>query len=342
MTKTVLVTGATGFIAKHIVLGLLNKGHHVIGSVRSLGRTDEVRDAVRPHLTDTANLDDRLHFVALDLAQDAGWSEALVGVDVLMHTASPFPMTQPNDPQVLIRPAVDGALRALRAAKAAGVDRVIMTSSVASVMSGVSPQNGTAFTEADWSDPDGPGVTAYSASKTLAERAAWDFVSTEAPQIALTTINPGLVVGPALDRHYGTSLQIIERLLAGKDPMLPNFGFNVVDVRDVAQAHIDAMDLPETAGERFILSAGWEWVLDVARMLKATYPDRKITTRKAPTLAVKLLGQFDKAIQSIIPILDKREDCDGSKATQQLGIRYIAPKDAMLASAQSLIEQKPA
>ncbi|MEY1557534.1 SDR family oxidoreductase [Yoonia sp. R2331] len=340
MTQTVFVTGASGFIAKHIVAGLLNRGHHVVGSVRSLSRADEVRDAVKPVLSDTSDLDARLRFVALDLGSDEGWDAAMAGVDVLMHTASPFPMVQPDDPQAIIRPAVDGALRALKAAHAAGIKRVIFTSSIVSVMYGNAPANGTAFTEEDWTDVDAPDVLPYSQSKTLAERAAWDFIASDAAEIAMTTINPALVAGPALDAHFGTSLQIIERLLGGKDPMLPMFGFNIVDVRDVAEAHIRAMERPETAGERLIVSNGWMWFPEVAQAMKEGLPGRRIVTRVAPTFVVKLIGLFDKSVKSLIPTLNRKDLCDGSKAAKMLGLDYIAPEASVLASAQSIITHK--
>jgi dihydroflavonol-4-reductase len=338
--QTVLVTGASGFIAKHLVLGLLNRGHEVIGSVRSLARSDEVRDAVRPHLTTTEGLDRRLRFVALDLDRDDGWSEAVSGASVVMHTASPFPMVQPKNPEDVIRPAVDGARRALRAAKDAGIGRVVMTSSSAAVASGVRPKNGSAFTEEDWADPDAAGVTPYAMSKTLAERAAWDFARDEAPDMALSTINPAFVLGPALDGHFGTSVKVVERLLRARDPMVPNFGFPVVDVRDVAEAHIRAMERPETAGKRYIVADRFLWFPEMARILKEAFPDRRIVTRVAPDMVVRFLGIFDKAIRSIVPILGQREDLNGARARDALGLDFIDGRKALVETARSLIAAK--
>lgn len=340
MTQTVFVTGASGFIAKHIVAGLLNRGHNVIGSVRSLSRADEVRAAVTSVLNDRSDLETRLRFVALDLGVDEGWDTAMTGADVLMHTASPFPMVQPDDPQAIIRPAVDGALRALKAGQAAGIKRVIFTSSIVSVMYGHAPANGHAYTEADWTDVKGDDVLPYSQSKTLAERAAWDFIASDAPDIALTTINPALVAGPALDGHFGTSLQIIERVLGAKDPMLPMFGFNIVDVRDVAEAHIRAMERDATAGERIIVSNGWMWFPDLAQAIKDGIPGRKIVTRVAPTFVVKMIGLFDKSVKSLIPTLNRKDLCDGSKATRVLDLDYIGARESVVASAESIITHK--
>lgn len=257
MQKTVLVTGASGFIAKHIVLQLLNAGHMVVGSLRDTSRDGELREAVTPHLTDATNLDKRLRTVALDLNRDDGWAEAMEGVDVLMHTASPFPMVQPKDENEVIRPAVDGALRALKAAHKAGIKRVIFTSSTVAVTNANLPAGKTRYDEDDWSDIDSAGSSPYLKSKTIAERAAWDFVKTEAPEMALTVINPGFVLGAPLDKNYGTSIKVIERALNGTDPMVPHFGFSTVDVRDVAEAHLRAMDDPSTIGKRHICVSGF-------------------------------------------------------------------------------------
>ena len=246
---TVLVTGATGFIAKHVVLELLNAGHRVVGSLRTESRRDEVRDAVRPHLSSADDLDQRLRFVTLDLNDDGGWAEAMSGVDVLMHTASPLPMKQPRDENELVRPAVEGTLRALRAAHAAGIRRVVLTSSTAAVTHRPPGLEKDKFDESDWSDPSWTGMSPYTKSKTLAERAAWDFVENEAPDMQLTAINPCLVLGRPLDDHYGTSLRVVERLLRGKDPLLPKVGMGIVDVTDVARMHVRALTADGRAGE---------------------------------------------------------------------------------------------
>ena len=206
MARTILVTGATGYIGKHIVLCLLDAGHTVIGSARSVSRDAEMRSALAPALKDPTALE-RYRTVALDLNSDDGWSEAMQGVDVLMHTASPFPISPPKNPDDLIRPAVDGMLRALRSAHAAGVRNVVATSSSAAIMGAAETKE--TFDETDWSDPGKPGISAYSLSKTLAEQAAWNFVRTEAPEMRLSIINPCLVLGPPLDSTFGTSVALI-------------------------------------------------------------------------------------------------------------------------------------
>ncbi len=325
--STVLVTGASGYIAKHIVRELLEKGHTVRASTRSEKRRAEI-DSLFPE----ANID----HVTLDLTSDDGWTEALAGVDVLMHTASPFPGDQPKDPQELIRPAVDGTMRALKAAQNAGVHRVILTSSVAAVYKGTDVPNGKKLNESDWTDPEGPKTSAYDASKTLAERAAWDFVA-EHPDMQLTTINPGAVVGPALDMNYGTSLEYVERFLSGADPMVPNITFSFVDVRDVALMHVIAMDHPEAPGERFIASAGNVSMVDLARTLAAEYPDRKISTRKAPDVLIRIMAKFVPMLRTVADSLGRDNPIDGTKASSTFGFTYITPKEAAIASADYLI-----
>ncbi len=335
----VLVTGASGFIAKHIVLQLLQAGHTVIGSLRSPKRQDEVRAAVANHL-DGDDWQNRLLFVTLDLGSDDGWDGALKGVDVLMHTASPFPLAQPENEDDLIRPAVDGTLRALKAAKANGIGRVILTSSAVAVMTGDMPAGKTSFDEADWSDLTHPTMTPYGKSKTLAEQAAWDFVQNDAPEINLTTINPVLVLGPPLDDKFGTSIAIVERVLAAKDPAIPRFGLPIVDVRDVATMHVKALEMPEeTRAKRFLATNGFLWFIDVAKALKAAYPNHKIITRQAPNWLVRVLAIFDKEIRTmVVPQLGITPQVSNARARTVMGMEFISPKDAVLASADVLLK----
>ncbi len=340
MPQTVFVTGASGFIAKHIVVRLLNAGYKVVGSVRSLDRSGEVRDAVAPHLESGDDLDARLRFVALDLGSDDGWEAALEGSDVLMHTASPFPLVQPKNEDEVIRPAVDGALRALKAAKAAGIGRVVITSSTVSITNCALPDGRTAYDERDWTDVSQPDLTPYAKSKTLAEKAAWDFVEQEAPEIALTVINPAFVLGPPLDANYGTSVKVVERILRAKDPMLPQIGFSTVDVRDVAEMHVRALERPETIGKRYAGVDRFLWFHEIAEVLKAAHPDRKIVTRKAPGFVVRVLALFDKAIRGILPDLGQRREVSNARAVADLGMEFIAVEEAVRASGAWLIENE--
>jgi dihydroflavonol-4-reductase len=339
MSRTILVTGATGYIAKHIVLQLLEQGDHVRGSVRSAKRAEELRATMRATLSDPEKVAN-LSTVTLDLLSDDGWDAAMEGVDAVIHTASPFPLVQPKDAEEVIRPAVDGALRALRAAQAAGVRRVVLTSSVAAVATAVKPSNGRAYTEADWSDTTSATATPYATSKTLAERAAWDFVKDSGGAIDLTCINPSLVVGPPLDTDYGTSIEVIERLLRAKDPMLPNVGFGTVDVRDVATAHVRALDVPESVGQRVIVNDRFMWFVDMARAVKAALPDRRVVTRVAPDFVVKLLGLFDPSIATIKDELGKRLEIDNARARSVLGIDFRDTRESVGESARWLVDNR--
>lgn len=331
MSRTVLVTGATGYIARHIVARLLDRGDTVIGSARDLSRDREMRDALRPALRTTASLD-RYRTVALDLTDDSGWPKAMDGVDVLIHTASPFPMTQPKDPQVVIKPAVDGAVRALRAAQAAGVKNVVFTSSSAAVMEG---QSKTHYDETDWT-PDDPGLTPYIRSKTLAERAAWEFVETQAPDMRLAVINPTFVQGAPLGHSYGTSIDVIKRLLDGKDPMLPRFGFMMCHVEDVAEAHIRAAEIDAAAGNRHIVTSGFMWFSEMADAVRSAVPDAKASKRVAPNALIRMIGLFDPAVRSIVGRLGEYQSADADRLRNVLGIEPRSGQKAIAESARWL------
>jgi len=327
----VLLTGVSGFIAKHVALKLLNAGYSVRGTLRRMDRADEVRSALAPYLTEHAG---DLGFVQADLEADAGWSEAMSGVSALVHTASPFPIAQPKDPAQVIRPAVEGTERVLKAAAAAGVRRVVLTSSTVAVLNEAKPDS--LQDEADWCDIHLPGTTPYAKSKTLAERSAWEIAKTRG--LKLTTINPGLVLGPPLDEHYGSSLGLVERVLKGKDPMMPPVGFPMVDVRDVAEMHLRALQRPETIGRRYIAASGSLAMADMGRTLKAAYPTRRIPTREAPTLLVRFLALFDPQVRSILPKLGHLERVSNARAVSEMGMEFIAPKAALLASADWLVK----
>ncbi|ABD53446.1 NAD-dependent epimerase/dehydratase family protein [Jannaschia sp. CCS1] len=331
MPNHVFLTGVTGFIAKRIALDLLNGGHTVTGSLRNPARADEVRDALHPHLTDPGSLE-HLTFATLDLTRDEGWTDAMAGCDTLMHTASPFPLSSPKDENDLIRPAVDGTLRALNAAKDAGVTRVILTSSVVAIEANDRPNPQT---PANWTDVNHPRATPYYTSKTLAERAAWDFVA-EHPEMQLTTINPSLVLGAPLDDNYGTSLSLIERMMAGKDPALPPLGFGLVDVEDVSAMHIAAMARPESAGNRYIASAGSMMMPAIGAHLKGIYPDRKIATRQAPGWLLRVLALFDPSIRTILPQLGHMPEFDTSVSIRDLGITFTPATTALKRAADAV------
>ena len=336
---TVLLTGASGYIGKHIALRLLKDGYTVRASVRSLAKGDEVRTAVQQHLDSSIDIASKLSFVELDLEKDSGWNEALKGIDVLMHTASPFPLASPKDENELIKPAVEGTLRALRAAHKSGVKRVVLTSSIAAIYGNELPEGMSEFDETIWTDVTHPiGRMAYTKSKTLAEKAAWDYVKSEAPEIELTVINPVLVLGTPLDSNFGSSVSVVERILKAKDPMVPDLYFSIVDVKDVAEMHVKALSIETSKGQRFIASARTVSFIEIAQLLKTYYPGRKIVTMKAPTFVVKILALFDADIKSILPSLGDKTSATSKKAHDVLGIDFIPVETSIKETADFLIK----
>ncbi|MEM7444740.1 MAG: NAD-dependent epimerase/dehydratase family protein [Pseudomonadota bacterium] len=337
--KTIFLTGASGFIAKHICLKALSDGHTVVGSVRSEARAEETRRAMAANLADATDLTDRLRFVTLDLTEDGGWDETMHGADTLIHTASPVPLEQPKDARVLVETAVGGTRRALKAASAAGIDRVVLTSSNAAIMNSKLPVGRTEYNESDWSDVDDPAMTPYAMSKTLAERAAWSFVEREAQGMALTTINPAFVLGPLLDDHLSASIKVVQRLLRAKDPALPDISFSCVDVRDIADMHVRALSCPETAGQRIVGADRPLSIVEMAKILAAAFPDRKIVTRQAPNWLVRIIALFDRPVRSIVPNLGRRDALSNRRAKEMLGMQFIDVAESLRRSATSLLER---
>jgi dihydroflavonol-4-reductase len=337
MTKpTVLITGISGFIARHCAVEMLKAGYGVRGTVRSLSRSAEVQASLGNH-ADVA----RLEFAAADLESDAGWDAAVAGCTHVLHVASPFPTKQPRDEQELIRPAVEGTLRVLRAAAAAsGVERFVQTSSMVAVMYGHPPARTAPFTEADWSRVEDPGVSAYAKSKTLAERAAREFMQQQKPSLHYSSVNPGLVLGPALDRDIGTSAEIIQMFLRGKYPGAPRMAIPVVDVRDVARMHRLAVEVAAPSGGRYLGGADSLWLIEIAAAIRERLGPaaRKAPTWVLPDWAVKLAGIFDPAARLAVPDLGKQMNVDNSLTRRTLGMEFIPAPEAAAAMAQSLVD----
>ena len=332
--KTVLVTGGSGYIGGWCIIALLNQGYTVRTTVRSLSRETEVRARVGK-LAPT----DALSFFAADLLADAGWDEAATGCDYVLHVASPLGIGGVSAAS-LIEPARQGALRALAAARKAGVKRVVLTSSVAAASPPAgSPPGDTG--EEIWTDPAGKLVSPYSQSKTLAERAAWDFMAREGGAMTLATVNPSLVVGPVLGPDYSESVQVVERLLTGRVPGIPNIGFNIVDVRDVADLHIRAMLAPEAAGQRFIAANDFMWMGQIADVLRARLgaAAAKVPTRKVPDFVVRIVALFDKDLGEVTPGLSRRRGFTSAKARGVLGWSPRPVEQSIVDCAQSLIAE---
>ena len=333
--ELVLVTGGSGFIATHCIAQLLATGHRVRATVRSLAREPEVRATLKSAGADAG---DRLAFCAADLTADAGWDAAVAGCDFVLHVASPFPVNVPRHEDELIVPAREGALRVLRASRAAGVRRVVLTSSFAAVGYG-HPQMDRPFDESDWTNLDGDGLSAYVKSKTLAERAAWSFMGREGGDMELAVVNPVGVFGPALAADFSTSIEIIRRMLDGELPGLPRITFGVVDVRDVADLHLKAMTHPEAAGERFLAVAGdFLSMRDVALVLRQRLGDaaRRVPTRELPDWLLRAVALLDKSVAQIVPELGKRKNATSAKARRVLGWTPRPADEAIVATAESL------
>jgi dihydroflavonol-4-reductase len=270
---------------------------------------------------------------------DGGWPAAVAGCEYVLHLASPFPASVPKDENELIVPAREGALRVLRGARDAGVKRVVLTSSFAAVGYGHQPREG-AFTEKDWTNPDGADVMPYTKSKTLAERAAWDFISREGAGLELAVVNPVGVFGPVLGPDYATSILLVQRMMDGALPGLPRMCFGVVDVRDVADLHLRAMTDPAAKGERFLAVAGdFMWIVEIAKVLKARLGDaaKRVPTRQLPNWLVKLAALKDPAVKQIIPELGKWKNATSEKAQRVLGWSPRSREDSVVATAESMI-----
>ena len=329
--EKVLVTGASGFIAEHCIIELLKNGYSVKGSLRSMNREQEVRDAVKTETDDT-----KLEFCKLDLLEDDGWEDAMWDCDYLMHVASPFVIEDPKDENELIKPAKEGTLRALNAAKKAGIKRVVLTSSVAAVnshmMSGTSDHT-------TWTDINSKYVTPYQKSKTIAEKAAWDFYNNQDSdnRMELAVINPGGVMGPQLGNDLGgASTQIVSQLISGKFPMIPALSFPFIDVRDVAILHLKAMTTPDADGKRFIAAHSKPtWMYEVAEVLSAAGYE-KIKLKKAPSFMLKLIGLFDNKTKSLVPMLDKYVPCDNSQTVKVLNWEPMPWEEAFIEHAKSI------
>jgi dihydroflavonol-4-reductase len=331
----VLVTGGTGFLGGWCIAQLLDRGHDVRCTVRDLKREQAVRDTVKAAGVDA---DSRLQVLAADLTSDTGWPDAVAGCRYVLHVASPFPPTQPKDPQELIVPARDGALRVLRAALEAGVERIVLTSSVAAVRGSRESSSATPYTEAEWTDGNDPNRTPYVRSKTLAERAAWDLVQEAGARERLAVVNPGAIIGPALNDDHSYSLQAIERLLRGM-PAVPRIGFTFVDARDVADLQIRAMTNPAAGGERFIAADQWLWFADVAKILRERLGENagKVPTRVAPDFLVRVLARFDGSVRSIVGDLGKRTWMSSEKARSTLGWTTRPVESSVEETARSLL-----
>lgn len=331
----ILVTGATGFVGKWTVIELLKAGYRVRGTLRALSRAEEVRAGVATQTGKEALA--RLEFVETDLLDDRGWDEAMRDVSAVMHVATVIRGDEPKDQNLVIRPALEGTERVLRSASDAGVKRVILTSSIATVgyghgqTSGRRVYNETHFTNLDnmrWK-------WAYCIGKTKAEQLAWTFARTHG--IALTTIHPGAIIGPAVDQDASISIGMVTGLLNGRVAALPSNGFSIIDVRDVAALHVAALESPEAAGERYLATSDYTPFPQVADILRQAYPDWNITIKRVPDWLIKLIASFGGPARQIINDIGNEKIFDGSKGEALLGRKFIGAKESILATAEAAI-----
>ncbi|WP_027058054.1 SDR family oxidoreductase [Mesorhizobium loti] len=332
--ELVLVTGGSGFLGAHCILELLKAGFRVRTTVRSAKREADVLAMLK---AGGAEPGDRLSFAIADLMSDTGWPQAVAGCDYVLHVASPFPPGVPKHEDDLIVPAREGALRVLRAARDANVKRVVLTSSFAAIGYGKMPPG--PFTEESWTDPTAR-VSAYVKSKTLAERAAWDFLAAEGGRLELAVVNPVGIFGPVLGSDHSTSTEFVQRMMNGAMPGLPRLSFGVVDARDVADLHVRAMTNPAAKGERFLAVSGdFMTVREIAQTLKTRLGDAAahVKTRQLPDWLVRIVGLFNPEAAQLVPELGKVKNATNAKAVRMLGWAPRSREDALAATGESLV-----
>lgn len=332
--ELVLVTGGSGFIAVHIILKLLKRGYRVRTTLRTLSRQDEVKSMLaQGGVGDFENLE----FIQTDLTSDINWMKAATDATYVIHVASPTPATRPDDGDEMVKMAVDGTLRVMKAAKAAGVKRVVLTSASGAVLAG-HKSHPEIFTEEDWTDLSG-NIDAYQRSKTMAELAAWEFAKKE--KMELSAVNPVAVMGPVLGQDFSHSNQIIRAMLSGNMPFLLNIGFDYVDVRDVAELHLLAMTCPEAAGERFIATTGENLTYKEEAKILQRYlgsTAKKVSTKALPDFMIKFMAIFKKDLRMPATFLGQNTACSNAKAKKLLGWQPRSAEEAIVATAKSMIE----
>ena len=333
----VLVTGGSGYIASYCIAKLLREGVQVRTTIRSMSREAGIRATIGK----LVKSDERLEVVMADLNEDTGWREACSDCSGVLHVASPFPARRPKEDDELVRPARDGALRVLKASRDVGVRRLILTSSTAAVSYGHGGRS-RPFTEADWSDPSVlADSSAYERSKMIAERAAWDWHAQEGGALELATVCPGAVLGPVLGKEHSASIEIVKRLIDGSMPGLPRFGWPLVDVRDIADLHVLALDAPAAAGQRYIGAGPFYWMKNVAQVLRSRVPEvaAKVPTRNLPDWLVRLSSLIDPVLRERMYELGKERSLSAEKAKHELGWMPRSNEDMIADTARSLLAE---
>jgi nucleoside-diphosphate-sugar epimerase len=336
--KLVLVTGGSGFVGAHCILQLLEKGYSVRTTIRSMKKKDQVLNMLKNGgLTNFDNLE----FVEADLTNDTNWDQAVKGCEYILHVASPIFLALPKDENEMIRPAVDGALRVLKAARDAGVKRVVMTSNFGAVGYSHKDPN-IPITEESWTNPNQKGLSSYNKSKAMAERAAWNFIKKDGGDLELSVINPTAIFGPSLGPDISSGFELLKGLLDGSMKAVPNLTFNVIDVRDVADLHIRAMTNPDAKGQRFLALAGGKISMpEIAAFLRKTMPEvsQKVSTKTLPDWGVRLAALFNPKAKAIASMLSASRNVSNAKAKNVLGWKPLSTnEEAITASVESMIK----
>lgn len=336
--KIVLVTGGSGFLGSWIITALLNRGYAVRATVRSKSREADVRTKIARHTQPLAS--ESLTFVVADLLSDDGWDNATKGVDSILHTASPMPVGKYKGTDI-IRPAREGTMRVLNAGLRAGVRRIVLTSSLQAALPS-STYSGPPTDETLWTDLSSKLANDYTKAKTLAEQDAWAFFKEHSGATTLTTILPGMVQGPVLGAEYSGSIDLIAQMMRGKMPVIPHIGFSIVDVRDLVELHLSAMESELAAGQRFVGSSDFLWLDDVARLLKENFGNQasKVSTSRLPDLFVRLMAYVNADMKMIAPTLGQKREFSIEKAERLLGWQARSASEAVLASVESLIQER--
>ena len=335
MSEKVLLTGVSGWIAKHVAIELLNSGYEVLGTVRNKDLIEQTKQTLASQNVPL----EKLSFVELDLLRDAGWDEAARGCKYIMHVASPFPLKTSRNRESLVPAAKDGTLRVLNAGVNAGVDRIVLTSSIVAMFRKPNRTNPYTFGENDWSDVNWSGCNDYFVSKTKAERAAWDFMESKGLKNKLTCICPGGVFGDALDKKEKTSISYIKLFLQGKYPGAPNFGILISDMKDVAKAHVLSLTKPNVGGRRLIIGSEVKKMIEISKIMAEALPDyaKKLPKKELPNFLVKIISHLDTSAKMMVPDLGITMQTDASYAEELLGFKFKAAKGCVEDAARSVV-----
>ena len=335
MNNKVLLTGVSGWIAKHTAIELLISDYEVLGTVRNDSLIEQTKETINKHAPI-----DNLSFVELDLLKDDGWNEAAQGCKYIMHLASPFPFKVSNNRNSLLAPAVDGTLRVLNAGLNANIEQFIVTSSIAAMFRKPIRSNPYSFDENDWTDENWKeGVGDYFLSKTKAEKAAWELMESKRLKNKLTVINPGGVFGDALDKKGGTSIEYVKQFMKGKFPAAPKWGILISDVKDVAKAHVACIGNTKVGGRRLIVGKEVKKLIELSQIMAEAMPEyaKKLPKKELPNFMVKLISFFDSSAKTMIPDLGITMQTDTSYAEDLLGLKFNPAKGCISETAKSVV-----